>query len=444
MRFSTLTDWLTWQESLHPSEIELGLERVRSVLQRLDHQQLPRPTVITVAGTNGKGSCVALLESIYRAAGYRVGCYTSPHLLRYNERIRISGEEVADATLCRAFERIDAARQSATGDPISLTYFEFGTLAAIDIFARTELDLIILEVGLGGRLDAVNLVDPDVAVITSIALDHSAWLGDNREAIGVEKAGIMRHRRPVVCGDPEPPASLLKQAHELQAPLFRLGEEFGHQRKEKIAWEWWSRDTKRSALPLPNLRGAAQLNNAATALMVTELLQKSVPLSTSEIRSGLLSVTLAGRFQVLPGTVTTILDVAHNPEAAATLARSLGNWPIPGRTYAVVAIMADKDISGIIQAVQSEIDHWYLCTLPMPRAATVEQLQHHVVSPNATLATNPLNGWQSALSRAEEGDRIVVFGSFFSVAEVLSAAYNGQTKNFSNNHLKGDRQRDGT
>ena len=315
MRFSTLADWLHWQEQLHPEEIELGLKRVCQVFQQL-HPEPPTFKIIIVAGTNGKGSSVAMLEAILLAAGYRVAAYTSPHLLCYNERVRLQEQAVNDALLCEAFARIDQVR----GD-ISLTYFEFGTLAALDIFYRQGLDVAILEVGMGGRLDAVNIIDADVALITAIDVDHEKWLGNNRETIGFEKAGIMRSRRPVISSDLATPLSVVRHANDLGAPLYCLGKDFS---VVPEASGWAFRDNEnisRNALPLPALRGEHQLHNAAGVLKVLQCLDTSLPVSAQALREGLLSVRLAGRFQVIPGEVMTILDVAHNPQSAAVLAQ---------------------------------------------------------------------------------------------------------------------------
>ncbi len=420
MRFSTLDEWLSWQEQLHPSEIDLGLERVREVLHRLGRERLDCP-VISVAGTNGKGSSVAMLAAIYRAAGYRVGAFTSPHLQRYNERICVDGEEIADPLLCRIFEKIDQARGE-----LSLTYFEFGTLAAIECFAAAQVDVAILEVGLGGRLDAVNILDADIALITSIGIDHEAWLGRDREAIGREKAGIMRPARPAVCGDPEPPASIAAQAQLLGAKLYCQGRDFSASLSAG-QWRWQAGGRCRDALPLPALRGRYQLQNAAAVVMVVELLAGQLPVSQSSLREGLAGAQVAGRFQVLPGEVALILDVAHNPQAAAALAANLRSWPTPGRTHAVVAMMADKDIAAVFSALEGEVDSWYLSPIDIPRAASVAQLREGL----ATLARHaPVHSCGSvaeALARArgqaQRHDRVVVFGSFHTVAEALAAAY---------------------
>ncbi len=421
MRFKTLDAWLSWQEGLHPSEIDLGLERVRTVLQRLGHEKFSCP-VITVAGTNGKGSSVAMLEAIYLAAGYRVGAYTSPHLLSYKERVCINGLPVNDQSLCDAFENIDQARGET-----SLTYFEFGTLAAIEIFARADLDVVIMEVGLGGRLDAVNVLDADVALITPIALDHADWLGNDRETIGREKAGIMRGGRPVVCGDTHPPVSLQQVADALDANIYQAGRDFSWQVQGE-QWRWRGPERTRDALPEPALRGRFQLDNAAAVLMVTELLAGRLPLSQAHVREGLANAKVAGRFQVVTGEVPLILDVAHNPQSAEALAGNLAAWPMPGRIFALTAMMADKEIDAIFAAMAPVVDHWCLTSVDLPRAAKKGQLAEvlRAVAPTAQyeLCTSVKDGLQKLEKVVQANDRIVVFGSFYTVAEALASDYN--------------------
>ena len=429
MRFPTLDAWLRWQETLHPAEIELGLERVSAVFARLRPELAPGAfpcPVITVAGTNGKGSSVAMLEAILAAAGYRVGVYTSPHLLRYNERVRIAGAEAGDEALCVAFERIDQARGET-----SLTYFEFGTLAALDIFAAAALDVVVLEVGMGGRLDAVNILDPDVALITSIGIDHAQWLGNDREAIAREKGGILRKGRPGVYSGRDMPAALAQTAESLGAELNVLGREFTyHMRRSE--WSWQSVEARRDALPLPALRGAHQLDNAAGVLMALACLADRLPVGQAAVRAGLLEARLPGRFEVLPGEVTRILDVAHNPEAAAALGEQLAGLPPVGKTRAVVGMLADKDHAGVFSAVADQVDQWYLADLQAPRGAKARQLAEvlgRVLEGRGGSA--PVRCFDSvsdacaaaaADSQSGEGpggDRIVVFGSFYTVAEAL-------------------------
>jgi len=415
MRFTTLSEWLSWQEGLHPSEIELGLERVASVWQRLRPSQ-HNFTVITVGGTNGKGSTVALLESLYCAGGYRVGAYTSPHLLRYNERIRIDAVEIDDNALCHSFDRIDQARGET-----SLTYFEFGTLAALDLFVESGVDIVLLEVGLGGRLDAANIVDADVAVITSVGIDHTAWLGSDREVIGFEKAGIFRPERAAICGDPEPPQRLLEHAAEIGAPLQTIGNDFGYELIGSDRWCWWSGSRRLEPLLLPALAGRFQLNNAAVALAVVERLHSRHPLNESDIARGLNEVSLTGRFQRFPGAIERLLDVAHNPHAARVLAQSLDQTSVRGRTIAVVAMLDDKDVEGVVAELHEVIDLWYVAGIDQPRGLSAQALAARFaaigikVEPYAT----PALAWQVAESVAAEGDRLVGFGSFLTVAKLL-------------------------
>jgi len=414
MRFLTLDDWLRWQESLHPSEIELGLERVRLVVQRMG---LVRPdfAVIIVAGTNGKGSSVAMLASILRAAGYTVGSYTSPHLLRYNERIQVDGEAVTDEALCASFARVDAAR----GDT-SLTYFEFGTLAAIDILQRRGVEIAVLEVGLGGRLDAVNVLDADVALITPIDVDHVAWLGTDREAIGLEKAGILRPGRPAVCADPAPPASVLAHARTLGAPLVLAGRDYRYA-VDDGHWCWQSASRRRHALPLPALRGNFQVANAAGVLAVLERLADRFPVDQRALREGLLSVQLPGRFHVLPGTPQRILDVAHNPHSAQALVENLAQAACNGRTHAVVGMLADKDIAATLDVLRGGVDHWYLADLALSRAAPASAL-NQALRGQGTCYADVATAYAAAVAEAGEGDRVVVCGSFHTVAEALAAS----------------------
>jgi len=418
VRFPTLDAWLAWQETLHPSEIELGLERVAAVLRRL-HLAPPPFAVITVGGTNGKGSTVAMLEAILRAGGYRVGAYTSPHLLHYNERVRLDGGEVEDATLCEAFERIDQAR----GD-ISLTYFEFGTLAALDIFWCSPVDVAILEVGMGGRLDAVNVLDADVALVTTVDIDHAQWLGGTREAIAFEKAGIYRGGRPAIYGSLDAPQSLLDHAATLGARLYRYGQDFGAEAGGE-GWRWWGGGRERRALPLPALRGRSQLQNAAGVLMALEALSGRLPLDQAQIRAGLLAVQLPGRFQVQAGIVTRILDVAHNPQAAGELAANLVAMPCTGRTLAVVGMLADKDMAGALAQLQGSVDHWYPGALHVPRGAATAQLGQAlataaVAAERITFCADVGTALALAQQAARPGDRIVIFGSFHTVAEALA------------------------
>ncbi len=411
-RFRTLSEWLAWQETLHPVAIDLGLERVAAVARRLGCLR-PAPTLITVAGTNGKGSTLAMLESILRRAGYRTGCYTSPHLFRYNERLRIDGESVADARWCEAFARIDAAR----GED-SLTYFEFGTLAALDIMGAEPLDVALLEVGLGGRLDAVNIVDADVAVVTSIGLDHTEWLGDTREAIGAEKAGIFRAGRPAVCGDAAPPDSLREAAAAVGAPLRVLGEDFFVRHSGK-RWHWQGVAGCYQELAWPGLPGVHQLANAATALAALECLHERLPVGESAVVAGLKWVELPGRVQIVPGAVEQVLDVSHNAQAALALVDALRHRPLRGDTHAVIGMMADKDVAAFIGALQSQVDHWYPVGLPVARALDVETLAAALRGSGAPVEScaSVREAGARLARRTRRGDRILVCGSFYTVAE---------------------------
>ena len=419
---STLGAWLARLETLHPKPIAMGLDRVAEVAQRLG-ATIGCP-VITVAGTNGKGSTCAMLESIARRAGYRTGLYTSPHLVRFNERVKLAGAEVDDATLVAAFGEVDTARLRAP-KPVPLTYFEFSTLAALAIFAAARLDVLVLEVGLGGRLDAVNIVDADVAVITAIDIDHVEYLGDTREAIGAEKAGIMRAGRVAVCGDADPPRSLLHRAQDIGAPLWRIGHEYRY-RVEGLQWRYEGPGGARYGLPHPALRGRYQLANAATALAALDALDARLPVSGGALRDGLVGVQLAGRFQVLPGRPATVLDVAHNPHAARALAATLdamGRFP---RTFGVFGMLADKDVDGVIAALAPRIGVWHVATLPGPRGATGGHLALRLVA--AGVAADDVRvfadigeAWRAAEKAADEADRIAAFGSFLTVAAVLAA-----------------------
>ena len=424
-RFSTLGDWLAWQETLHPAEIELGLERVGRVYRRLGGLR-PAPVVITVAGTNGKGSSVTFLEAVLRAAGYRTGAYTSPHLLRYNERIRIDGDEQPDEVICDAFARVDDAR----GDE-SLTYFESGTLAALDIFAHGGLDVAILEVGLGGRLDAVNIIDPDVALVTRIGIDHTDWLGPDRESIGREKAGIFRAGRPAVCADPAPPRSLAAEAQRVGAPWYALGEQFEHGlAPDASTWHWHGVQTRYDDLPLPTLAGAHQLLNASGVLMVLECLRERLPVPAQAVVQGLQQARLAGRFQRIPGPVEQVLDVAHNAQGAQVLATALAQQPCRGRTLALLGMMADKDCSAFIGPLSGQVDAWYPVGLQYERAAQPQQLTQCLRQSLPGVSCQPCpdvaSARQTILQQAAEGDRILVCGSFHTVAEWLAAAEPGQ------------------
>lgn len=374
--------------------------------------------VITVGGTNGKGSTCAMLEHILLCAGYRVGLYTSPHLLDYNERVRIDGRLVSDEALCASFADVEAAR----GD-IPLTYFEFGTLAAWQAFSAAGVDAVILEVGLGGRLDAVNAFDADCAIVTAVDLDHMDYLGKTREAIGFEKAGIFRSGRPAIVGDAQPPQSLLDHAQHIGAELQVLGRDFGYL-SEQGQWTFWSRRGRRGGLAHPALRGAIQLANASTAIVALESLAERLPVSMQDIRRGLIEVELPGRFQVLPGRPTVVLDVGHNPQAAGVLADNLASMAFHPETWAVFGMLADKDIAGVVERVKDRIDHWLTASLPGPRGmggeALADILANHGIRADACFAS-PADAYLAAKERAGENDRIVAFGSFLTVAGVLYA-----------------------
>ncbi len=413
MRFSTVAEWLKWQETLNPKTIDLGLDRVRAVVERMSLSGSPFP-ILTVGGTNGKGSTVAMLETILRRAAYRVGAYTSPHLVRYNERVRIDGTDVSDADLCTAFQRVDDAR----GD-VPLTYFEFGTVAAMDLFMRANLDVAVLEVGLGGRLDAVNVWDADVAVITTVALDHTEWLGANREDIAFEKAGILRSGRPAVFGERDVPRRLREHAANIGATLYAFGSDYSCA-LENSAWRWNGPARTRYALPIPALRGAHQLQNASAALMALELMQSRLPVTAAAVRDGLAQVYVPGRFEVKPGAVTQIFDVAHNPQGAQAFAATLKSQPCGGRTIAVFGMLADKDIVGTLQPLAGMVDCWFIGAVDSPRAASTALLERalkQVDGATPVVAVEQLrDAYRRALREARDGDRVVIFGSFYSVA----------------------------
>ena len=416
----TLDDWLVYCEQLHPVAIDMGLERVKIVAERMA-LRLDCP-VITVAGTNGKGSTCAMLDSILRQAGYRTGVYTSPHLVRFEERLRLLGETVDAAELVASFEKVAKAR--VENSEISLTYFEFSTLAILDVMARSKLDVAILEVGLGGRLDAVNIIDADCAVITSIDLDHMALLGDTRELIGFEKAGIMRAGRPVVVSDPVPPQSVLNRAAELGADLWRVGRDFNVS-GDKQQWGWAGRGRRYSGLAYPALRGANQLVNAAGVLAALTALRDKLPVTAQAVRNGFAFVELPGRFQIIPGQPQLVLDVAHNPHSVAALAANLDAMGFFPTTHGVFGAMADKDLGSMLAKVNPLIDKWYFTDLPTPRAESAVNLQAKWRAQNCrtdVVCSNfasPVTALQAAIDAAEPADRIVVFGSFYTVGGVL-------------------------
>ena len=419
MHFEVLEDWLRWQESLHPKTIDLGLERVARVYKALNPKQL-KPATIIVAGTNGKGSCIAFLEAVYTAAGYRVGSYTSPHILKYNERIKIAGEPVTDELICEAFSRIEAVRNNT-----SLSYFEFGTLAALDIFWHSNLDIQLLEVGLGGRLDAVNIINADVAIVSTICIDHADWLGETRAAIGKEKAGIFRTGVPAVIGDPEPPDSLLTSAVEKQAIIYAFGQAFDYSKIETGCWDWYQNEQiKLSNLPKPILKGEQQYRNASTAIMAVMLMQDKLPIQEVAFRKGLLSANLTGRFQLIKDKVPVLLDVAHNPQAVRMLATSLEqNFPNK-QIHAVFAMMKDKDIKGVVEVMQPHVVVWYIA--PLKHARIAEESKMKTVFQEAAVAnvnfgfSDYNEAFQAAQANAGQEDLILVFGSFFLVSAYLA------------------------
>ncbi|OIQ96473.1 bifunctional protein FolC [mine drainage metagenome] len=413
---NTLAGWLTHLEKLHPKTIALGLERVEEVKQRLNLQ--PDFPVVIVGGTNGKGSVCAMLEAILHAAGYRVGCYTSPHLLVYNERVRIAKHPASDAELCASFAQIELVR----GD-IPLTYFEFGTLAAMQCFIAHRVDVAILEVGLGGRLDAVNVFDADCAVVASVDIDHTEYLGNTREQIAFEKAGIFRRDRVAICADSDVPQAIRTQAQQAGAELWCIGSEFGFAKHEG-QWDYRSKTGSRSALPYPALRGAFQLNNASAVLAALDALRDELPVSMEAVRRGLVEVELAGRFQFVPGRPQLILDVAHNPHAARSLAQNLANLP-PAKTFAVFAMLKDKDMDGVARALDDQVDVWLVAGIDAPRGATVAELaqvlQGAQVRGEVAACASIADAMHEASRRAGENDRILTFGSFYTVAEVMRA-----------------------
>lgn len=419
-----LQDWLNHCERLHPKTIEMGLERVAQVAQAMG-LRFDCP-VVTVAGTNGKGSTCAMLESVYRHAGYKTGLYTSPHLVYFQERCCINGQPVSEADLLAHFAKVEAFRGE-----ITLSYFEFTSLALFSCLASAHLDVVILEVGLGGRLDAVNVIDTDCAVITSVDLDHMELLGPDRESIGAEKAGIMRAEKPVVISDPSPPDSLLKHAAGLHAEVWQVMKDVQFS-GDNQQWTWRGRGRTYSGLAYPALRGANQLVNAAGVIAVMEAMRSQLPVTAQAIRAGLSTVTWPGRFQLLPGQPAIVLDVAHNPHAAAALAHNLDAMGFFPRTHAVVGAMADKDVAGLLRRLMPLVECWYFCDLPTPRAASAKDLKEVLqtfkppTTASASLHKGPSEAVHEALLAADPADRILVFGSFFTVGGVLQHGIEGR------------------
>ena len=418
MTFNSLEDWLSWQETLHVQSIDMGLDRIRPVYDKLLPHGLACKTIV-VGGTNGKGSTAAFLEAIYVAAGYKVGVYASPHLFRYNERIRLDGEPVSDIMLCEAFEQINVQREQ-----VSLTYFEFGTLAAFAIFQQAQLDIAILEVGLGGRLDAVNLVDTDIAIVTNVDLDHMAWLGDTREKIAYEKFGIARPGKPLLFADDRSPENLNELVASSQCHLQQIGKDFGFV-KNADNWQWWGAGKHLYSLPFPALHGIHQFKNAATALMAIQHLSEELPVSMAHIRVGLSKALLPGRFEVVQREgYWIILDVAHNPHGVAAFVHQLAQMPQLGEHHLVLGMLEDKDVETVVQLLEPVVDHWYLGGLSVPRGLAVDKLARRVE--NVTQKAKELAvfgtvtaAMKAALENLKANDKLLVLGSF----NTVEAAY---------------------
>lgn len=420
MKFETLHEWLNYISFLHPVSIDLGLERVREVAKRLSLLK-PGWPVITVAGTNGKGSTVAGLESIYLKAGYRVGAFTTPYLVRHNEQVRIQGQEVADSDFCEAYERIEQERKE-----ISLTIFEFNTLAALYIFKQSNLDICLLEVGLGGRFDAVNIINADIAVITSIGIDHVDRLGDTRELIGREKAGILRANKPVIDGDFFPTAIIKQVAEELNAPIYTQGSEFKYAQEES-SWSWSSNQNAYEGLPL----AALAIQNMSTVLMAIELMQKKLPVKREAIDMALATVTLPGRIEILSGSVTRVFDVSHNPDAAEFLLKKLETISFSGKIRAVFSMLADKDILSTLKIMKGKVDSWYVAALKTDRAASLSNLLENFRKAEIEEVTSYLTieeAYVTAMQHSTAGDYIVIFGSFYTVSSVKNKITGGEYK----------------
>jgi dihydrofolate synthase/folylpolyglutamate synthase len=416
----SLVDWLAYLETLHPNTIEMGLERVNRV--RLGLGLAPQFPIIMVGGTNGKGSVCAMLESILYRAGYKVGCYTSPHLLQYNERIRIDKKEIDDQGLCYAFEQIDAVRKRRH---TPLTFFEFGTLAAVYLFIQANVDVAILEIGLGGRLDAVNIFDPECAILTSIDLDHTEYLGDTREKIGFEKSAIFRKNKPAICAEIDLPDSINQRVINTGVSFFQFEKEFGFSAQD-MQWDFWGPKGWRYSLPFPALRGEKQLQNASTCLAALDTLNKLLPVSMNAVRQGLTEAVIPGRFQVISTQPMIILDVAHNPSAASVLSKNLSATKPTGRTYAVFAMLQDKDIHGVIQELKNDIDYWLVSTTYSMRAATADYIIDEMYKAGILNDEDRIHKFPDcvaafvfACEHATKNDRICIFGSFYTVSDVL-------------------------
>ncbi len=414
--FTRLDQWLGWLEGLHAKTIDLGLERAGKVRDAM--ALFPSVPVVMVGGTNGKGSVSAMLSTMLERAGYKVGTYTSPHILRYNERVAINMVPVDDERLMAAFLAVEAARGE-----VSLSYFEFGTLAAVQLFMTEQVDVMVLEVGLGGRLDAVNLFDPEVSVVVSVDIDHQAFLGNDRESIGFEKAGIYRPGKAAICADPFPPLSLVEHAKKIGAELKRVGQDFSHTRMDN-QWSFHMGDHHRHALPLPALRGSYQLDNATAALAVLDCLSSVLPVDQGSIKRGLLEVDWPGRFQVIPGRPVVVLDVGHNPHAVRAMVGNLRRLAFAENRYAVFSMLEDKDIDSVLALVREDFDGWFVGGLDMPRGQSGVKIAERLAAAGirgVQAFDSVTQAWQAALSTASENDRIVVFGSFHTVAEVMAA-----------------------
>ena len=420
-KLRTLYEWLDYIERIHPNSIEMGLERVNQVKFNLN---LPLSfPIIAVSGTNGKGSVCSMLEAILSQAGYRVGCYTSPHLLRYNERIRIGQQEACDDELCKAFNIVEEARVNSN---VPLTYFEFGTLAAMVLVFKARVDIAILEVGLGGRLDAVNIFDAECAVLTNIDYDHTEYLGDTREKIGFEKAGIFRSGKTAVCSDISPPASISQHAASIGANLLLIGKHFGYSVKES-SWDYWGGSNRCYSLPYPALGDTShQLRNASACLAALDVVRDKLPVTTNNIYQGLLKAGPPGRFQVLPGRPKVIFDVAHNLNAVHALRNSLSDMGGYQKTYAIFAMLNDKDIDGVVQALIPEINTWLITGISSSRGASSDEIVKALENAGVSKASgsiftfpDPVAAYVFACKQSTKNDRICVFGSFYVVGKVM-------------------------
>ncbi|ALQ50039.1 bifunctional tetrahydrofolate synthase/dihydrofolate synthase [Nitrosomonas ureae] len=423
----SVADWLSYFEAFHPQTIELGLDRINLIRSEL--ALYPQFPIIIVGGTNGKGSVCAMLESILYCAGYEVGCYTSPHLLHYNERIRIGKKNIDDQRLCNAFMQIYSVCKVRG---ISLTYFEVGTLAAMYCFVHAGVNAAVLEVGLGGRLDAVNIFDADCSILTSIDLDHVDYLGDTREKIGFEKAAIFRKNKPAICAEIDLPQSVIQQAEKNDAILYRINEQFGFL-KQDVHWDFWGPKNKRYSLPFPALRGEKQLQNASTCLAALDTLEEALPVSMSNVRQGLIEAVISGRFQVVSTQPLIILDVAHNPGAAMVLSQNLRATKPIGQTFAIIAMLQDKDIRGVIQALKNDIDYWFVSSVNSSRAAAADYLinelyEAEVADDSVRKFSDTISAFVFACEQAGKNDRICVFGSFYTVGDVLRYLNTHQSK----------------